>query len=72
MLRWPALREVLASRAETDVQFASLCEIYAEAHGALEAWQRSGHALAPARASEYLEILAEIESDILDRIDALR
>jgi len=72
MLRWPALREVLAARAEADDQFASLCEIYAEAHEALEAWQRSGHALASARVSEYQDVLAEIEGDILDKIDMRR
>lgn len=69
MLRWPALREVLTARAETDDRLASLCELYAEAHDALEAWQRSSHALASARASEYLEILAEIEGEILDMIE---
>lgn len=72
MLRWPALREVLLARAAADDQFASLCEIYAEAHEALEVWQRSGHALASARASEYRDMLAEIEIDILDRIDTFR
>jgi hypothetical protein len=68
MLRWPARREVLASRAETDDEFASLCEIYAEAHDALETWRRSDHSLADARASEYREMVAEIEGEIMDKL----
>lgn len=68
MLRWPARRAVLARRAETDEEFASFCEIYAEAHDALETWRRSEHPLADARASEYRELVAEIEGEILDKI----
>ena len=68
MLRWPARRAVLANRAETDEEFASLCEIYAEAHDALETWRRSEHPLSDARVSEYRELVAEIEGEILDKI----
>lgn len=68
MLRWPARRAVLASRAETDDEFASLCEIYAEAHHALEIWRRSNHSLADARVAEYQELVAEIEGELLDKI----
>ncbi|WP_342236315.1 hypothetical protein [Inquilinus sp. OTU3971] len=68
MLRWPARRAVLANRAETNDEFASLCEIYAEAHDALETWLRSDHSLADARAAEYRELVAEIEGEILDKL----
>ena len=68
MLRWPELREVLANRADRDDEFAALCEIYAEAHQALDGWQRSDHALAAARVAEYLEMVREIEDDVLDKI----
>ena len=68
MLLWPARREVLANRAETDDEFASLCEIYAEAHDALETWRRSDHALADARVAEYQELVVEIEGEILVKI----
>jgi len=68
MLRWPARRAVLASCAETHEEFASLCEIYAEAHDALETWRRSDHSLADARVSEYRELVAEIECEILDKL----
>ena len=70
MLRWPAFRGVLASCAEADDEFASLCEIYAEAQDALEAWRKSGHVSAPARATEYMEMVSEIENDILDKLSA--
>jgi hypothetical protein len=68
MLRWPARREVLVSRAAADDDFASLCEIYAEAHHALETWRRSDHSLADARVAEYQDLAAEIEGEILDKI----
>jgi hypothetical protein len=68
MLRWPALREALAGRAETNDEFASLCESYTEAHDALETWRRSDHSLAAARVVEYLEIVADIEGDVLEQL----
>jgi hypothetical protein len=61
---WQEITELL----RTSAAFGSLCEDYAIAVTALRAWELSAHPKAPARVTEYRELVAELEAEILAQL----
>jgi hypothetical protein len=61
---WQEITELL----RTSDAFGSLCEDYADAVTALRAWEISAHPKAPVRVTEYRDLVAELEAEILGQL----
>jgi hypothetical protein len=64
-LRWPDLRERLATVDDPAGNFEALCTAYEEACCALDYWRRSAAGNAELRTSEYLELVKDLEQDLM-------
>ena len=68
MQRFPDRRDVLRHRFHSSESFKSVCKDYQRCSEALAYWAESEHDKAPARYQEYLALLQDIESDIVQRL----
>ena len=66
--RFPDHWQEIAELLRTSDAFGSLCEDYAAAVTALRAWEISAHPKAPVRVIEYRDIVAELETEILEQL----
>jgi hypothetical protein len=64
--RFPDHWQEITVLLRTSDAFGSLCEDYAAAVTALRAWEISTDPKGPARVTEYRELVAELEVEILE------
>jgi hypothetical protein len=66
--RFPDHWQEIKGLLRTSDAFGSLCEDYTVAVTALRAWEGSADPKAPARVTEYRDLVAELEAEILERL----
>jgi hypothetical protein len=68
MQRFPDRKDVLRHRFLSSESFKSICKDYQRCSEALAYWAKSEHEKAPDRYQEYLVLLHEMESDIIQSL----
>lgn len=67
--RFPELTHKIKRLFKQDRTFQEQCEDYRRCCRALEYWCRSDTQSAPSRREDYTELLKELETEILQRLD---
>ena len=68
VIRYPEREFEIRRRCTYDAHFRSVCADYEEASAALRNWQKAVEGC-NRRVEEYASFLAELETEILDRLD---
>ncbi len=67
--RFPDRGHAIEELAQTDEEFLSLCEDFAEAEAALARWERSSSSVREARCTEYRDMVRELAVEIEAELD---
>jgi len=68
-LRWPDVRERLATVSDPTGDFESLCAAYEEACRALDYWRRSPAENAGSLSREYQDLVQDLEAELKRRVN---